>query len=56
MEVAPVKAYALGRGDTALVAGRFKYTAPAMGAKGSSKSKGISDNSLLFTIKGKPSW
>ena len=50
VEVAPVKAYALGRGDTALVNGRFRYTAPAVGAK----SKGISDNSALFTIKGKP--
>ncbi|GAB3854511.1 hypothetical protein GCM10028822_24480 [Hymenobacter terrigena] len=51
-EVAAAKTYALSKADTALVAGRFKYTAPAATMKA---AKGAAnDNSTLFTIKGKP--
>ncbi|GAA4368236.1 hypothetical protein GCM10023185_40800 [Hymenobacter saemangeumensis] len=52
VEIPAAKQYVLGKADTALVNGRFKYTAPtAAPAKG---SKGMSDNMPLFTIKGKP--
>ncbi|MBH8559707.1 peptidylprolyl isomerase [Hymenobacter negativus] len=51
-EIAAAKTYAFSKADTALVAGRFKYTAPAATMKA---AKGASnDNSTLFTIKGKP--
>ncbi|MBF9223984.1 peptidylprolyl isomerase [Hymenobacter ruricola] len=51
-EVPAAKTYVFSKADTALVAGRFKYAAPAAGAK---LAKGaVSDNSPLFTIKGKP--
>jgi len=45
------KDYVLAKADTALVRGRFKYTAPAATTKA---SKATGDNSTLFTIKGKP--
>jgi peptidyl-prolyl cis-trans isomerase SurA len=51
VEIPTAKAYTLAKGDTALVNGRFKYTAPATPAKA---AKGPSDNMTLFTIKGKP--
>ncbi|GAB2853773.1 peptidylprolyl isomerase [Hymenobacter ruber] len=51
-EVALAKTYAFSKADTALVAGRFKYSAPTTMAK---VSKGTTnDASTLFTIKGKP--
>ena len=51
VENAAAKAYTLSKADTALVAGRFKYAAPAATAKAAKNS--LSDNSALFTIKGK---
>ncbi|WP_210513719.1 peptidylprolyl isomerase [Hymenobacter terricola] len=52
VEVPAAKTYAFSKADTALVAGRYKYMAPAATAK---PAKGaISDNAALFTIKGKP--
>ncbi|WP_046246399.1 peptidylprolyl isomerase [Hymenobacter terrenus] len=51
VEVPAVKTYAFSKADTTLVAGRYKYTAPTAVAKG---SKTPTDNSTLFTIKGKP--
>ncbi|TGE19817.1 peptidylprolyl isomerase [Hymenobacter elongatus] len=45
------KEYVFTKADTALVNGRFKYTAPPAVAKA---SKTVGDNSPLFTIKGKP--
>ena len=53
MEMPAVKTYALGKADTALVAGRFQYTMPAA-ADGKRKSKDLDDNAVLFTIKSKP--
>jgi peptidyl-prolyl cis-trans isomerase SurA len=51
-EVALAKTYAFAKADTALVAGRFKYTAPNTMVK---VSKGTAnDGSTLFSIKGKP--
>ncbi|WP_201977375.1 peptidylprolyl isomerase [Hymenobacter rubidus] len=51
-EVAAAKTYAFSKADTALVAGRYKYTAPAAPIKA---AKGAAtDNSTLFSIKGKP--
>ncbi|OGX86545.1 peptidylprolyl isomerase [Hymenobacter lapidarius] len=49
-EVAAAKTYAFSKADTALVAGRFRYAAPADVKAG----KTPSDSSPLFTIKGKP--
>ncbi len=46
-----VKDYALAKADTALVQGRFAYTAPVAGAKA---GKAPTDYSPLFTIKGQP--
>ncbi len=52
VENAATKTYVFGKADTALVAGRFKYTVPAAPVK---VAKGAAnDNSPLFTIKGKP--
>ncbi|MBO2010495.1 peptidylprolyl isomerase [Hymenobacter negativus] len=51
-EVAAAKTYAFSKADTALVAGRYKYTAPAATMKAAKGS--ANDNSTLFTIKGKP--
>ncbi|WP_324675815.1 peptidylprolyl isomerase [Hymenobacter sp. GOD-10R] len=45
------KDYVFSKADTSLVSGHFKYAAPAATTKA---SKGPSDNSTLFTIKGKP--
>ena len=53
VEVPAARAYALSKADTALVAGRFKYAAPAA-ATGKRKSKELDDNVVLFTIKSKP--
>ncbi|GAB3287198.1 peptidylprolyl isomerase [Hymenobacter tenuis] len=50
----PVKDYVFAKSDTALVSGRFQYTAPATPTKGSKASKTPTDNSTLFTIGGKP--
>jgi peptidyl-prolyl cis-trans isomerase SurA len=50
VEVPAAKTYAFSKADTALVAGRYKYVAPATPAKA---SKAANDNSALFTIKGK---
>ncbi|ALW84747.1 peptidylprolyl isomerase [Hymenobacter sedentarius] len=52
VEMPAAKTYVFSKADTALVAGRFKYAAPAAGAK---TGKGaVNDNSPLFTIMGKP--
>ncbi len=51
VENAAAKTYAFGRVDTALVAGRYKYSAPTVVVKA---RQAPSDNSALFTIKGKP--
>lgn len=51
VEVPAVKTYALGKADTALVAGRYKFVTPTAPAKA---GKAPTDNSALFTIKGKP--
>ena len=54
-EVSAAKAYAFSKADTALVAGRYKYAAPATLTKAAKAAKGAAtDNSALFTIKGKP--
>ena len=53
VELPAAKAFTFSKADTALVAGRFKYAAPAAAAK-PAKGKTTSDNSPLFTIKGKP--
>ncbi|MBJ6108964.1 peptidylprolyl isomerase [Hymenobacter sp. BT523] len=53
VEVPAAKTYAFSKADTALVAGRFKYTAPAAATGKPAKGAG-NDNSALFTIKGKP--
>ncbi|MCB2407173.1 peptidylprolyl isomerase [Hymenobacter lucidus] len=45
------KDYTFTKADTALVNGRFKYTAPAAAMKASKTPDG---NATLFTIKGKP--
>ena len=52
VEVPAAKAYAFTKADTALVAGRYKYAAPAAPAKAGKSA--ASDNVALFTIKGKP--
>ena len=58
METAAAKTYAFSKADTALVAGRYKYAAPAAPAKAAKAAKAAkgaaNDNSALFTIKGKP--
>lgn len=51
VEMPTTKAYAFGKADTALVAGRFKLAAPAAMAK--QPKGGATDNAALFTIKGK---
>jgi peptidyl-prolyl cis-trans isomerase SurA len=51
VENSAAKDYAFAKADTALVNGRFKYTAPAAPTKA---SKTPTDNSTLFTIGGKP--
>jgi peptidyl-prolyl cis-trans isomerase SurA len=51
-EVAAAKTHAFAKADTSLVAGRFKYTAPAPVMK--APKGAANDNSTLFTIKGKP--
>ncbi|WBA40479.1 peptidylprolyl isomerase [Hymenobacter canadensis] len=49
------KDYVLGKTDTALVNGRFKYTAPAApAATGKASKKMEGDAQTLFSIKGKP--
>ena len=53
-EIPAARTYAFSKADTSLVAGRYKYTAPAAPAKASKAGKTPSDNSPLFTIKGKP--
>ena len=51
VEIPAAKDYALAKADTALVKGRFAYTAPSAPMKA---SKTTTDYSPLFTIKGKP--
>ncbi len=51
VETPAVKTFAFSKADTALVAGRYRYTAPAAPAKA---GKLPTDYSALFTIKGKP--
>jgi peptidyl-prolyl cis-trans isomerase SurA len=51
-EVPAVKTYVLAKADTALVAGRFKYAAPT--TVPTKAGKAPTDNSAVFTIKGKP--
>ena len=51
-EVAAAKTYVFSKADTALVAGRYKYTTAAAVAKAPKGS--ANDNSTLFSIKGKP--
>ena len=49
------KDYVLGKADTSLVNGRFKYTAPAApAATGKNAKKAEGDAQTLFTIKDKP--
>ena len=50
-ETATAKDYAFAKTDTALVGGRFQYTAPPAPAKA---AKTTTDYSTLFTIGGKP--
>ncbi|MET4108708.1 peptidylprolyl isomerase [Hymenobacter sp. UYP22] len=50
-ETGAAKDYAFAKTDTALVGGRFQYTAPPAPAKA---TKTTTDNSTLFTIGGKP--
>ena len=52
VEIPAAKAYTLSKADTALVAGRFKYAAPATPLAKAAKT--VTDNSALFTIKSKP--
>ena len=52
VEIPAAKAYTLSKADTALVAGRFKYVAPATPLAKAAKT--VTDNSALFTIKSKP--
>ena len=52
VENAAAKTYVFGKADTALVAGRYKYTAPTAVVK--STKNAANDNTALFTIKGKP--
>ncbi|MDO7845354.1 peptidylprolyl isomerase [Hymenobacter sp. M29] len=52
-EVPAAKTYAFSKADTALVAGRYKYVAPTA-ATGKPTKNAVTDNSALFTIKGKP--
>ena len=52
VENATAKTYAFSKADTALVAGRYKYTAPTAVVKPAKNA--ANDNSALFTIKGKP--
>jgi peptidyl-prolyl cis-trans isomerase SurA len=51
VEMPTAKTYAFAKSDTALVAGRFKYAAPAAPAKAAKNA--ATDSSPLFTIKGK---
>ena len=53
VEIPAVKTYTFGKADTTLVAGRYKYVAPAA-ATGKPAKGAANDNSTLFTIKGKP--
>ncbi|MDO7850124.1 peptidylprolyl isomerase [Hymenobacter convexus] len=53
VEVPAAKTYVFSKADTALVAGRYKYAAPAA-ATGKPAKNAVTDNSALFTIKGKP--
>ncbi|MCC3151833.1 peptidyl-prolyl cis-trans isomerase [Hymenobacter sp. BT770] len=52
VEIPAAKTYVFSKADTALVAGRFKYAAPAAGTKAGKGA--VNDNSPLFTIMGKP--
>ncbi|SET79577.1 peptidylprolyl isomerase [Hymenobacter actinosclerus] len=52
VELPAVKEYVLAKADTALVQGRFAYSAPA--AATGKAGKNITDNSALFTIQGQP--
>ncbi|MFD2721946.1 peptidylprolyl isomerase [Hymenobacter monticola] len=52
-EVPAAKTYVFSKADTALVAGRYKYVAPAAAMKAPAKNA-VTDNSALFTINGKP--
>ena len=55
VEVPVSKTYVFSKADTALVAGRYKFAAPATTGKPVKAAKGAAnDNSTLFTIKGKP--
>ncbi|OGX84268.1 peptidylprolyl isomerase [Hymenobacter coccineus] len=54
LEIPAVKAQVLARADSSLVAGRFKYAAPAAAADAKKKKPGAADNSVLFTIKQQP--
>jgi peptidyl-prolyl cis-trans isomerase SurA len=53
-EVPAGKTYAFSKVDTAVVNGRFKYTAPAPPAAGKTAKKAEGNAQTLFTIKGKP--
>ena len=54
VEMPVAKAYVFSKADTALVAGRYKYTVPAATMKAAKGTKGaVNDNSALFTIKSK---
>ncbi len=54
MEIPAAKAQAFGRADTALVAGRFRYTAPTAPVDQKKSKTNAADNLVLFTIKQQP--
>ncbi|MGI4884666.1 MAG: peptidylprolyl isomerase [Janthinobacterium lividum] len=54
LEIPAAKALALARADSSLVAGRFKYVAPATPADAKRKKASGADNLVLFTIKQQP--
>ncbi len=53
-EIPAAKALALARADTALVAGRFRYAAPATAAKPKKSKANAADHLVLFTIQQRP--
>ena len=54
LEIPAAKALVLARADTALVAGRFRYAAPAAPANPKKNKANAADNLVLFTIKQQP--
>ena len=54
LEIPAAKTQALTRADSSLIAGRFKYTAPAAPADTKREKANAADNLVLFTIKQQP--